>query len=131
MKTKLELTGISSLIKDLQRVAEAGREVASSAVEELAEETASVARSRIVAGTGASAPGATPKSKTGRLERSIAVVLRRAKNTTALVGTDLLHGRFLELGTGKMEPRPWLLPAFEEAQGKVWGGLKAEFEGRI
>ena len=100
-------------------------------MEELAEETASVARSRIVSGSGASAPGSAPRSKTGRLERSIAVVIKRAKNTTALVGTDMLHGRFLELGTGKMEPRPWLMPAFEEAKGTVWGGLKAEFEGRI
>lgn len=131
MKTKLEVGGIAALIKDLQRVEQAGREVSGSAVEDLAQGTADVARSRIVSGAGASAPGAFPKSKTGRLERSIAVALKRAKNTSALVGTDMLHGRFLETGTGKMEPRPWLLPAFEEAKGTVWGGLKAEFEGRI
>ena len=131
MKGKLEVSGIAALLKDIQRAVRAGQEVSGSAVEELAEGTATVARSRIVSGSGSSSPGSWPKSKTGRLERSITVILKKARNTTALVGTDQLHGRFLETGTGKMEPRPWLLPAFEEAKGTVWGGLKAEFEGKI
>lgn len=131
MKAKLEVSGITALLRDIQRATAAGREVASSAVEQLAEETASTARGRIVAGQGYSAPGAFPRSKTGRLERSIRVVLRQAKNTTAMVGTDQLHGRFLEVGTGKMEPRPWLLPSFEAAQSTVGRGLAAEFEGKI
>lgn len=131
MKTKLEVTGISELLRDIQRATEAGAEVAASAVEQVAEGTASTARSRIVAGQGYSAPGAYPRSKTGRLERSIRVVLRQAKNTTAMVGTDMLHGKFLETGTGKMEPRPWLMPSFEEAKSSVGQGLRAEFEGKI
>lgn len=131
MKIRLEMDGISALLADLQRAERAGDEVAASAVEAVAESTAKIARTRISSGASASAPGAYPKSKTGRLERSIAVVMKRAKRTTALVGTAQLHGRFLETGTGKMEPRPWLLPSFEDARDTETGNLAAEFEGKI
>ncbi len=131
MRTRLKIEGVSALLADLRRADRAATEVAASAVENMAEGTARIARNRITSGTGASAPGAYPKSKTGRLERSIAVVLTQAKRTTALVGTAQLHGRFLELGTGKMEPRPWLLPSFEDARDTETGNLAAEFEGKI
>ena len=131
MRTRLKIEGVAALLADLRRAEHAGDDVAASAVENIAEGTARTARTRIVSGSGYSAPGAYPKSKTGRLERSIAVVLKQAKRTTAIVGTAQLHGRFLELGTGKMEPRPWLLPSFEEARDAETGTLAAEFEGKI
>lgn len=131
MRVKVQLTGVNDLLRSLERVAEAGRETAAYAVEELAESTARIARQRISGGAGASAPGSYPKSKTGRLERSISVVLTQAKRTTAIVGTAQLHGRFLEFGTGKMQARPWLMPSVEDAITQVTGTLKAEFEGRI
>ncbi len=131
MKAKIQIIGISNLIKDINRATVAGNEVAAGAVENLANGTARIARDRISSGQGSSAPGGYPNSKTGRLERSISVVLKQAKRTTALVGTAQLHGRFLEFGTASMEPRPWLLPSFEAAQDSELGGLAAEFEGRL
>lgn len=131
MKVKVEMRGINDLLRDIQRVAAAGEETAAWAVEEMAEATAAVARSRISGGAAASAPGTYPKSKTGRLERSISVIVTEAKMTTAIVGTNQIHGRFLELGTSKMEPRPWLLPSVEDAVQRVAGSLRAEFERRI
>lgn len=131
MRAKVEVTGINELLRDLQRVAEAGEETVAYAVEQLAETTAEISRARIAGGAGPSAPGSYPKSKTGRLERSISVVLTEAKRTTAIVGTAQLHGRFLEFGTAKMQPRPWLMPSVEDAITQVTGTLKAEFEGRI
>jgi HK97 gp10 family phage protein len=131
MRVKLQLTGFKELLADLERVAQAGEEAAAWAVEKIANGTAERARERIGSGAGAAPPGAYPKSKTGRLERSIGVLLTQAKTTTAIVGTAQLHGRFLELGTSRMEPRPWLLPSFEDARDDELAGLRAEFESRI
>lgn len=131
MKGKIEVDGLSALLRDLDRASKAGEEVAASAVENVAEGTAQIARSRIGAGGGSSAPGAYPKSKTGRLERSITVIVTSGKRVVAKVGTAMIHGRFLELGTGKMEPRPWLLPSFEDARDTEMGNLSAEFEGKL
>lgn len=131
MSKRIKIEGISALLQDLARVQIAGEEVAASAVESIAEGTAKVARSRISSGSGAASPGSYPKTKSGRLEQSISVVLKKAKKTTALVGTAFLHGRFLEFGTGNMEPRPWLMPSLEEAIKTEGMNLKAEFEGRL
>jgi HK97 gp10 family phage protein len=131
VRAKVEVSGINELLRDLQRVADAGEETVAYAVEQLAETTAEIARAKISGGAGAAAPGSYPKSKTGRLEGSISVVLTQAKRTTAMVGTAQLHGRFLEFGTAKMEPRPWLMPSVEDAIPQVVGTLRAEFEGRI
>ncbi len=131
MRIKIKLEGVNELLRDLERVAAAGEAVAAWAVENIAEGTAKRVRERLVSGAGYAAPGGYPKTKTGRLERSVSVVLTQAKRTTAIVGTAQLHGRFLELGTGKMEPRPWLLPAFEDAIAEELSGIKAEFEGRL
>jgi phage gpG-like protein len=131
VRIKIKLEGVNELLRDLERVAAAGEAVAAWAVESIAEGTAKRVRERMVAGSGYAVPGAYPRTKSGRLEQSISVVMTRAKRTTAIVGTAQLHGRFLELGTGKMEPRPWLLPAFEDAVAEELAGIKAEFEGRI
>jgi HK97 gp10 family phage protein len=125
------MTGFKELLADLDRVEKAGEATASWAVEAIANATAEKARERISGGAGRSAPGSYPKSRTGRLERSISVVMTKAKTTTALVGTAVLHGRFLELGTSKMQPRPWLMPSLEDARDDEIAGIRAEFEGRI
>lgn len=131
MRVKLQMTGFKELLADLDHVARAGEETAAWAVETIANGTAERARARISSGAGSSAPGSYPKSKSGRLERSMSVVLTQAKRTTAIVGTAQLHGRFLELGTAKMQPRPWLMPSFEDARDDALSGIRAEFEGRI
>jgi hypothetical protein len=58
-------------------------------------------------GGNASAPGEYPARVTGILVKSIRSEFDR-KALTARVGSDELHGKFLEFGTSKMAPRPWL-----------------------
>jgi len=58
-----------------------------------------------------SAPVEPPKTDTGRLVSSIKKT--KFKNGFEyLVGTNVTYGRFLEFGTTKMLPRPWLQPTF-------------------
>ena len=59
----------------------------------------------------ASAPGESPATDTGGLASSIAVV---AGSSKVEVGTGLDYGRYLELGTQSIEPRPWLYPSLIE-----------------
>jgi len=71
----------------------------------------------------ASAPGQAPASDTGNLVSKIRVK-QKDKNTTQVEsGAD--YSAFLEYGTSKMLPRPFLFPAFEKSRGKI---AKAVFE---
>lgn len=55
----------------------------------------------------ASAPGEAPANLTGRLRRG--VDFRVKGNDQMEFGDTELHGRFLELGTKRMKPRPHLI----------------------
>ena len=71
----------------------------------------------------ASAPGQAPASDTGNLVSKI-IVKQKSKNVTQVEsGAD--YSKFLEYGTSKMEPRPFLFPAFEKSRGNI---AKAVFE---
>jgi HK97 gp10 family phage protein len=54
-----------------------------------------------------SAPGEPPHKDTGRLRASISYEVD-AQEMTGRVGTNVLYGKFLELGTEKMAARPFL-----------------------
>ena len=70
----------------------------------------------------ASAPGQAPASDTGNLVSKI-IVKQKSKNVTQVEsGAD--YSKFLEYGTSKMEPRPFLFPAFEKSRNKI---VKAVF----
>lgn len=63
-----------------------------------------------------SAPGDFPAKQTGKFRSSIAYTVDK-QTLSAKVGTSLKYGKFLEMGTRKMAPRPWLLrTAGEEKQ---------------
>ena len=65
----------------------------------------------------ASAPGQAPASDTGNLVSKIRVK-QKDKNTTQVEsGAD--YSAFLEYGTSKMLPRPFLFPAFEKSKEKI------------
>lgn len=54
-----------------------------------------------------SLPGEYPRKQTGDLRRRITYEVDK-DSLVAHVGTNLLYGKFLELGTKKMRPRPFL-----------------------
>ncbi len=57
----------------------------------------------------ASAPGEAPANLTGDLRRGVSSITVGCESLTFGYSSDTLYGRFLELGTRKMEPRPNLL----------------------
>jgi HK97 gp10 family phage protein len=64
----------------------------------------------------ASAPGQPPASDTGRLANSIRV---NFKPFVAEVGSAVKYSAFLENGTSKMLPRPWLEPSYLENENAI------------
>lgn len=63
-----------------------------------------------------SRPGEPPRVDTGRLRSSIThEVVSKLKGIVGRVGTNVKYGRYLELGTSKMLPRPWLIPALKKS----------------
>ena len=69
----------------------------------------------------ASSPGRAPAVDTGRLKNSIKVNVRKAQMEVE-TGSDLRkppYGVFLEEGTSKMEPRPFLEPAVHTATRNI------------
>jgi len=78
-----------------------------------------------VAGTGRqgtaqghSAPGEPPRKQTGRLRASVAREVD-ANQLTARVGTNVKYGRWLELGTAQILPRPWLRRSLNDQRFKI------------
>lgn len=61
----------------------------------------------------ASAPGEAPASDSGALVASISMDVH-AGGLAAEIGTGRDYGLFLEEGTDKIEPRPWLKPAADQ-----------------
>lgn len=82
-------------------------------------------------GSRASAPGEYPMTDTGRLASNVAVDLPSAGRLRAIVGTNIVYGRYLEFGTSRMRARPWLLPSFKKATADVEQRLKKAIEARI
>jgi HK97 gp10 family phage protein len=91
----------------------------------------------------ASRPGEPPALRTGQLRSSITWNIEnrektvpytykggagtttipatgtRKMNIIGLVGTNVEYGRFLELGTASIEPRPFLFPTLKEQQKTI------------
>jgi HK97 gp10 family phage protein len=77
-----------------------------------------------------SEPGEPPKIKTGRLRASIThrIVYEDAQ-VVGEVGTNVEYGIYLEYGTSKMAPRPFLGPALDENAEEINEAIeKAEME---
>ena len=66
----------------------------------------------------ASAPGEYPKTDTGQLVASLFFRVA-ADKLSALFGTKLAYGRWLEYGTSRMLPRPWLRPTFKALKDRI------------
>ena len=64
-----------------------------------------------------SAPGQAPASDTGNLVSKI-IVKQKTKNIVN-VESNADYSAFLEYGTSKMQPRPFMLPAFEKSKKPI------------
>jgi len=69
----------------------------------------------------ASAPGQSPANWTGELVNSISV---ENKGRTSEVIIDSPYAEFLELGTSKMRPRPFILPSIQSVKKQLNEKLK-------
>lgn len=69
-------------------------------------------------GANPSRPGEPPRKQRGRLRASVARSVDR-KALTARVGTNIAYGRYLELGTRWIAPRPWLRRALAESRAEI------------
>lgn len=72
------------------------------------------------------ARGEAPHVQTGRLRASVAWEVVGA---VVRIGTNVLYGRRLELGTRKMLARPWLRRALREVQERIQTILAAPIRG--
>lgn len=68
-----------------------------------------------------SKPGDPPHKQHGRLRASITYDVSddASGHVVGRVGTNLDYGRYLELGTRKMKPRPWLRRSLMESRGEI------------
>lgn len=84
----------------------------------------------------ASPPGAFPGIRTGNLRRSIMHVGATAANLISSAGSAAgkqdRYGLWLEYGTRKMAPRPWILRSFNRAKDRAFemmaNASRAEFQ---
>lgn len=80
----------------------------------------------------ASSPGESPANDTGNLVRSIVVVRDPSESApSATVKVGAKYGGFLEDGTEKMAPRPFMKPSVERLLDKVKFGIIAEVKKAI
>lgn len=74
----------------------------------------------------ASAPGEFPAADSGRLHQSITSVEASTDTTLRFeTGGNVDYATYLELGTSRMEPRPFLTPAYNENIEKVKANVRA------
>lgn len=70
----------------------------------------------------ASTPGEPPHTRSGAsglLGSVFCQVRATASKPSAIIGTALKYGLFLEIGTSKMAARPWLRPALTKTMERV------------
>lgn len=77
-----------------------------------------IRKGSLVYGARRSAPGEPPMKQTGRLQSSVA---HERSGMTARVGTNVIYGRWLELGTTHVAARPWLRRSLVEMTPAVNG----------
>ena len=78
--------------------------------------TRSGSRARRIYGAFPSAPGEPPHKQTGRLRGSVTWEPGKLR---ARVGTNVKYGRYLELGSGRLKPRPWLKRSLAEMAASI------------
>ncbi len=82
-------------------------------------------KGKTIYGAFPSAPGEPPRKQHGRLRQSVA---RELVGLVGRVGTNLLYGRWLELGTRTIAARPWLRRALAEKQHDIDALMRRPFD---
>ena len=82
---------------------------------------------RTIYGAFPSRPGEPPRKQTGQLRRSVTREIVTTPRVVARVGTNVKYGKWLELGTVRILPRPWLVRAFREMLPTVRSILTAPY----
>lgn len=85
-----------------------------------------VVSTQLLYNTNPSKPGEPPHVQTGRLRASVAY---EVEGKVARIGTNVIYGRHLELGTSKMAPRPWLRRMLAEMTPTFRAILTAPIKG--
>ena len=91
------------------------------AMEEMRDTTVDESKTYGKKGHHPSVPGAFPSVDSGTLRRSVTYQVDE-KNLVGYVGSNLKdppYGAFLEYGTSRMKPRPWLKPATEKSKETI------------
>lgn len=150
MRFALDIRGFAELMQELADLPEKANASIARTMNAVAQSTAQRARIKIRTGTRsghvylteggvhqASAPGEPPANLSGALAGSIrSTRMTDRPGSFATAGSDLAYAQVLEFGgfsdfNGKpvyVEPRPFLVPSFEEAIVGVEARLKKEFE---
>jgi len=72
-------------------------------------------------------PPEHPQVQTGRLRSSIIHQVTKEENEiTAEIGSNVVYSKYLEFGTTKHSPYPWLFPAVEQNRDKIVETLKGK-----
>lgn len=128
----MELSGLDTLADLLRDTAIAGESAVADTVLQLVNDTSSIAKQNMTASSFSADPGYYPHSKSGRLENSIfAEVEMVGAGVEGAVGTQEIHGYYLEFGTESMPARPWLVPSFEEATWNAQQKLAEKLKERV
>lgn len=72
-----------------------------------------------------SLPGNPPAPDSGNLRKSIHYTVEGSgKDTVGRVGTDVKYGKYLEFGTSRIAPRPWIKPSLDKNKTFIISKLK-------
>lgn len=142
----IKVTGVEETIRALQSFGDSGKFQTKRAIVGMAEKVRGDAIKSIhrgpktgtvyVRGSGrnlskrhrASAPGEAPATDTGNL---VGTVFTKVEETQGEVGFTAPYGYWLEYGTLKMKPRPFLNPALEKNKDYFEGRLKQGIEKAV
>lgn len=75
-----------------------------------------------------SKPGEPPRKRFGTLRSSIGHAPREGGKVQR-IGTSVAYGRYLEWGTSKLKPRPWLRPTFRRMLPELYGIIVGVMKG--
>lgn len=71
-------------------------------------------------GENRSAPGEPPRRETGNLQKNVLVELDERKHVARVgVGGNAKYGAWLEFGTRRILPRPWIRPTIERLRATL------------